>query len=589
MCTSNTTLFRCVAALAALLALAACNFSNDSNPDTTPPPGCLAAATCATTTEALNPPDQLMGERLFKDTRFGHYFSVNSHGNVNSALAVGETVVDKVVSSGTPSVLPGPMRGQAVNCLQCHLVQQELNVKGGGMRTYADFAQRSPMPARGEDIIHTTGTTPRNAADMVDDVFHGNVDTILHWDAQFGTMADLVDSTLTGRNFGWLPEEYDQAVHQVAEVIRHDDGANDLARTFSDSLPYATLFACADSHVPVAYRLPKQYCLDLASATDDQIESDVSALIAAYVNSLTFSKDDAGNYNGSPYDQFLIANGLPPAPKAGQSTHDYAANLLNSIQALPAPKFVNQGQFQFHDQRPFTFGAKELRGLLTFLRTANGPLSPTQVNQGGIGNCAACHTPPTFTDFEMHNTGVSQAEYDQVHGQGSFAVLSVPSLSQRDADPNAYLPVTPQHPDASETFRMAPEASDPDKADLGVWNIFANPDFAKRQASLRKFLCAIGSHRFADCGASDAALLDLSLGVFKTRELRDLGDSAPYMHDGQFQTLQDTLKFYQDSGNLARAGKLRNGDPAMQGVALTDQDVQDIAAFLAALDEDYSN
>jgi cytochrome c1 len=574
---------------AALVALAACNFSNDSNPDTTPPPGCLTAPTCSTTTEALNPPDQLMGERLFKDARFGHFFAANSNGEVNSALPAGETVVAKVVSSGTPSALPGPMRGQAVNCLQCHLVQQELNVKGGGMRTYADFAQRSPMPARSEDIIHTTGVTPRNAASMVDDVFHGDMDTILHWDAQFGSMAELVDATLTGRNFGWLPEEYDQAVHQVAEVIRHDDGANDLARTFSDSLPYATLFACADPHVPVAYRLPKQYCLDLTSATDDQIETDVTQLIAAYVNSLTFSQDDAGEYNGSPYDQFLIANGLPRAPAGGQDTRTYAANLLKSIQALPAPKFVNQGQFQFHDQRPFTFGAQELRGLLAFLRTATTPLNPAQVSQGGIGDCAACHTPPAFSDFRMHNTGVSQAEYDAVHGQGSFATLNVPALSPRNADPDAYLPVTPQHPDATETFRMAPTASDPDKADLGVWNIFANPDFPGRKTSLRKFLCAIDTHQFADCGNSDAALLDRSLGVFKTRTVRDLGDSQPYMHDGQFQTLGDALKFYQDSGNLARAGKLRNGDPAMQDVALTDQDVKDLAAFLAALDEDYSN
>ncbi|HEY1772589.1 MAG TPA: hypothetical protein VGH91_05295 [Gammaproteobacteria bacterium] len=586
---THTNLLRGIVASAALLALAACNFSNDSNPDTTPPPGCLNAASCSTTTEALNPPDQLMGERLFKDTRFGHFFAVNSHGNVNSALPVGESVVDKVVSSGTPGTLPGPMRGQSVNCLQCHLVQQELNVRGGGMRTYADFAQRSPMPVRSEDIIHTTGTTPRNAADMVDDVFHGDADTILHWDAQFGSMAELVDATMTGRNFGWLPEEYDQAVHQVADVIRKDDGANDLARTFSDSLPYATLFACSDPHIPVAYRLPKQYCLDLASATDDQIETDVTQLIAAYVNSLTFSQDDAGEYDGSPYDQFLIANGLPRAPAAGQDTHSYAANLLKAIQALPQPKFVNQGRFQFHDQRPFTFGAQELRGLVAFLRTSQTPLNPNQAAQGGIGNCAACHTPPAFTDFRMHNTGVSQAEYDAVHGQGSFAVLSVPDLSQRNADPNAYLPVTAQHPDASETFRMAPTASDPDKADLGVWNIFANPDFAGRKASLRKFLCAIDSHQFADCSASDASLLDRSLAVFKTRELRDLGDSQPYMHNGQFQTLEDALKFYQQSGQLARAGKLRNGDPAMQDVALTDQDVQDIAAFLAALDEDYSN
>jgi cytochrome c peroxidase len=167
--------------------------------------------------------------------------------------------------------------------------------------------------------------------------------------------------------------------------------------------------------------------------------------------------------------------------------------------------------------------------------------------------------------------------------------LTVPTLAQRDANPNAYLPVSPEHPDATETFRMAPVASDPDKADLGVWNIFANPDLPARKTPLRKFLCAISTHQFADCGATDDQLLAASLGAFKTRTLRDLGDSDPYMHDGQFDTLEDAVQFYQQSGQLARAGKLRNGDPAMQGVALTDQDVLDLAAFLAALDEDYSN
>src|SRR5262249_34433512 len=156
----------------------------------------------------------------------------------------------------------------------------------------------------------------------------------------------------------------------------------------------------------------------------------------------------------------------------------------------------------------------------------------------------ACHTPPAFTDFRMHNTGVSQAEYDAVHGQGSFAQLSVPGLSQRDANPDAYLPVSAAHPDAAETFRMAPTAADADQAAVGAWNSSANPHAPQRKASLRKSLRAMHTRQFADCGASDAALLDRALGVFKTRTLRDLGDSDPYMHDGQFDTLEAAVKFY---------------------------------------------
>ena len=578
------------AGIAALLAtLVACNMTNGTNPDTTASPGCVNVGHCASSSEVLNPPDQLMGERLFKDTRFGHYFATESNGAVNSPLAVGESVVKDVVNDGTPATLPGPMAGQAVNCLQCHLVQQEIDQVGGGMRTYADFAQRSPTPVRTADTIHGDFTA-RNAADMVNDVFHGDVDTILHWDAQFGAMSDLVTATLTGRNFGWLPGESAQAIHQIATVIREDDGNSDLARQFSDSLPYATLFSCSDRQIPVAYRLPTQYCLNLATATDAEIEADVSNLISAYVNSLIFSFDDSNQYDGSPYDQFLISNNLPRQPAAGQSPFQYAAALRASLQGLSNPVYVNQGNFKFHDQRPFVFGPQELRGLMIFLaRPAGSAITGAEASQGGIGNCAACHMPPNFTDFQMHNTGVSQAEYDAVHGQGKFAQLVIPDLAQRAADPDAYLPVTPEHPDATETFRSAPVASDPNKADLGVWNIFANPDFTNRYASLRKFLCAESTHEFANCGLTDDQLLSLSIAVFKTRTLRDLGDSNPYMHNGQFPTLAAAVQFYANAGQLARAGKLRNGDAQIQNVALSAADVADLAAFLSALDEDYSN
>ena len=197
--------------------------------------------------------------------------------------------------------------------------------------------------------------------------------------------------------------------------------------------------------------------------------------------------------------------------------------------------------------------------------------------------------PPDFTDHLMHNTGVSQAEYDAVHGQGKFMQLQVPSLAQRNANPNAYLPVTPQHPNAPEIFRMAPVASDPQKADLGVWNIFANPDFTDRYASLRKFLCAIATHQFADCAPDRRPVAEPAVAVFRTRTLRDLGESDPYMHNGQFNTLTDVMKFYQQTGVLARTGQLRNADPRMQNIALNDADLADLAAFLASLNEDYSN
>jgi hypothetical protein len=568
--------------------LTACKMTNGGNPNSPPGPGCLSPTQCSSG-EALNPPDQLLGERLFKDTRFGHYFAVQSGGDVNASLGVGEPVVENEITTNPMLPLPGPMVGQAVNCLQCHLVQQELNEPGGGMRAYTDFASQSPIPSRPEDTVHGSFTA-RKAEPMVDAFNYGTAAQCLHWDCQFGDMPTLVLDTMTGRNFGWLPAEYNQAVHQIASVIRSDNGTGILAQQFSGSLPYATLFDCADTQIPAAYKLPQQYCLNMASASDVQITDDVAQLISSYVDSLAFSRDSNDKFNGSPYDQFLILNKLPRVPSPGQTPQQYAGQLLQLLRNLNNFQFVNDGVLKFQHNQPFVFGPQELHGLIVFLTRPAGPvITPTEVVEGGIGNCAACHAPPDFTDHLAHNTGVSQLEYDAVHGSGAFMNLQIPSLAQRDANPNAYLPVTPQHPGAQEIFRATPVASDLQKADLGIWNIFANPDFPERQSSLQKLLCSIDSGQFISCPETNTELLDRSVAVFATRTLRDLGQESPYMHNGQFDTLTDVLKFYQQASALARTGQLRNADPRMQNIALNNADLADLTAFLGALNEDYSN
>jgi len=95
----------------------------------------------------------------------------------------------------------------------------------------------------------------------------------------------------------------------------------------------------------------------------------------------------------------------------------------------------------------------------------------------GAGNCVSCHPLPTFTDFAAHNTGVSQRGYEAAHGEGSFMALAIPDLATRNGEPDQYLPATAAHPNALEPFRRLPAAEAPGRADLGLWNVFANPDF----------------------------------------------------------------------------------------------------------------
>src|SRR6185369_11511591 len=103
-------------------------------------------------------------------------------------------------------------------------------------------------------------------------------------------------------------------------------------------------------------------------------------------------------------------------------------------------------------------------------------------------NCIACHAPPAFTDFIFHNTGAEQNEYDSVHGAGAFMNLSVPGYFSRLTNYTAYLPATPNHPNALGTFESPPVTNSPGFADLGLWNVFANPDFPAPQPGLLQIL-----------------------------------------------------------------------------------------------------
>ena len=44
------------------------------------------------------------------------------------------------------------------------------------------------------------------------------------------------------------------------------------------------------------------------------------------------------------------------------------------------------------------------------------------------GTVSFGHVPPYFTDNSFHNLGISQVEYDRVHGDGAFQKLAIPVL-----------------------------------------------------------------------------------------------------------------------------------------------------------------
>jgi cytochrome c peroxidase len=295
---------------------------------------------------------------------------------------------------------------------------------------------------------------------------------------------------------------------------------------------------------------------------------------------LLFKQDENGNYYASPYDVFLRINHLPTQPAAGQTPQQYDQALYQAVLSLKNPTLVNgtYGKFKYHAQ-PFAFGATELAGLEIFLRAAGKATDGSQ----HAGNCAACHTPPNFTDFGFHNTGASQEEYDAANGQGAFMAVSVPSLAARSQNYDAYLPVTQTHPNATESLRHPAVAGSPQFADLGLWNVYLNPDIPNPQTSLTSVVCA----NIQNCSVDQG--LATTLARFKTPMLRDLEDSAPYFHNGSKLTFGDVVQFYVNSSQLARQGLLRNAAPELQNMSINQADIAALVAFLESLTEDYDD
>ena len=526
--------------------------------------------------EEADPAEVAIGERLFLETRFAQFFFASSAGDANAVVPTGDPTMDFTATTGDP--LPGPFAGTSMNCRSCHLVDEQKDVSGGGNRTYADFARRSPVPPR-EDGKRLT---PRNSPPLVNSALARKA-FFLHFDGEFATLDDLVRATLTGRNFGWLPGERAQAIAHIAHIIRDDDATGELAQSFGGS--YRTVLQGTDPSIPVQFRLPKSFRIKVDKVSDQKILDGVAKLISAYVRSLLFAEDFAGAFSGSPFDAFLRKNVLPVAPDVGESDLHYSRRLRALIDGLEQPRFItpDDGTLALH-QQPFEFGALELEGLKIFLREPEFlPLSGPALAQGGIGNCIACHPAPKFTDFRFHNTGAAQDEYDSIHGSGAFASVVVPDLAARRANFDMFLPPTPNHPGALGPFLDIPSINQPGRTDLGLWNVFANPDVPRPQKDLRSVLCE--GLRKREC--SDDLALAMALARFKTPGLRDLGHSAPYLHTGRSDTLQSVIGLYGKFSSFARAGTMRNPDPLLTGIALRPGDAAELVAFLKSLNEDY--
>jgi cytochrome c peroxidase len=69
-------------------------------------------------------------------------------------------------------------------------------------------------------------------------------------------------------------------------------------------------------------------------------------------------------------------------------------------------------------------------------------------------------------------------------------------------------------------------------------------------------------------------------GAFRTPDLRGVAQTGPYMHAGQFATLEDVVDFYNAGGGTPVSGTL---DPMLQPLGLSSGERADLVAFLRTL------
>ena len=74
-------------------------------------------------------------------------------------------------------------------------------------------------------------------------------------------------------------------------------------------------------------------------------------------------------------------------------------------------------------------------------------------------------------------------------------------------------------------------------------------------------------------------------GKFKVNSLRNIALTAPYMHDGRFETLEEVIGFYdrgiQDNPNLDQRLRVNNGN--VRRMNLNPQERAALVAFLRTL------
>lgn len=92
---------------------------------------------------------------------------------------------------------------------------------------------------------------------------------------------------------------------------------------------------------------------------------------------------------------------------------------------------------------------------------------------------------------------------------------------------------------------------------------------------------AVDPEDFPDPGRGAITNNPIEYGRFKAPTLRNIALTAPYMHDGRFQTLEEVLQHYSSGGHFSY-----NIDVNIIAFPMTEQDKADLIAFLESMTDE---
>jgi cytochrome c peroxidase len=204
--------------------------------------------------------------------------------------------------------------------------------------------------------------------------------------------------------------------------------------------------------------------------------------------------------------------------------------------------FANMGKAIAAFEKTLTHGEtrfdRYVEGLVRGDPSAQQFLNPQEV-EGlrifiGKGQCVTCHNGPLFTDQSFHNTGVPPRDASKPDQGRAAAIAKV----------------------QADEFNCLGPFSDAKPAQCQELRFLATDDPSMR-------------------------------GAFKTPSLRDVALRPPYMHAGQFASLEDAITHYVRAPAAAVGHtELAHGAPGhteRKPIRLSDQEVKAVVSFLAAL------